>query len=614
MPLQTVESSDDKALQEIANNLFRSHKVVVITGAGISTSAGIPDFRSRDGLYNLIPEQAFKSLPTPPSSNPSTPFLKRTFDVFSDEQNPDTPSPKHLKLGNNDTSTPPSSQSSTTSTSNKRSSLGSRLKGEDLFSSRVWNSSQSAAVFYRFIASLRQQVYSENTKATATHKFIRALRDGGRLMRCYTQNIDGLESRVGLCTDLSRGKGNKRRFMKKYYEAPLDILDQNHDGGCEVVSLHGDLDKLRCTLCHDLFEWSQEHTEIFLEAAAPKCNTCTQKSQEREATGKRGLCIGALRPNIVLYGEENPANTSITPLAPFDIATGPEVLVIMGTSLKVFGLQKMVRDFARAVHASKANGRVIFVNRTRPAESVWDGIIDDYVAMDCDDFVESIHEKRSDLWLRQGDIRLKVEKVTTTRKRKVADEEEGAPPTKRTKIVIEIPLIEPDTERPRKRIRKAKKPVSITQEQLSSLITATKSTPAPGATYQALKTVNTMHPQYSLLSPLKQVRPQSSPLTNTTFNRLTIEQLLTTPRTPGRPPMSPLTPNLTMNPNLPVNTPTRKMSRIFDEVTGRSEREQRQKHNAANDENENEEKVPLWKLSNQSLGRRLIACLGSMGR
>ena len=294
MPLQTVESSDDKALQEIANNLFRSHKVVVITGAGISTSAGIPDFRSRDGLYNLIPEQAFKSLPTPPSSNPSTPFLKRTFDVFSDDQNPDTPSPKHLKLGNNDTSTPPSSQSSTTSTSSKRSSLGSRLKGEDLFSSRVWNSSQSAAVFYRFIASLRQQVYSENTKATATHKFIRALRDGGRLMRCYTQNIDGLESRVGLCTDLSRGKGNKRRFMKKYYEAPLDILDQNHDGGCEVVSLHGDLDKLRCTLCHDLFEWSQEHTEIFLEAAAPKCNTCTQKSQEREATGKRGLCIGAL--------------------------------------------------------------------------------------------------------------------------------------------------------------------------------------------------------------------------------------------------------------------------------------------------------------------------------
>ena len=604
MPLQTVQPADDKALQDIADNLFRSHKVVVITGAGISTSADIPDFRSRDGLYNLIPEQSFP--PTPPASNPSTPSIKgkRTFDVFSDDHNPDTPSPKRLAFESNDASTPPSSQSSTSS---KRSSLGSsRLRGEDLFSSRVWNSPQSAAVFYRFIASLRQQVYSENTKATATHKFIRALRDGGRLMRCYTQNIDGLEAQAGLCADLSRGKGNKRRFMKKYFEAPLpdNTLGTDHDGGCEVVSLHGDLDKLRCTLCHDLFEWTEEHTSIFLEAAAPKCNTCTQKSEDREATGKRGLCIGALRPNIVLYGEDNPANTAITPLAPFDIASGPDILLVMGTSLKVFGLQKMVRDFAKAVHGSKG-GRVIFVNRTRPAESVWEGVIDDYVAMDCDDFVESIHGKRSDLWLRQGDIRLKVEKVT--RKRKSIDlSEDAPPPTKKMKIVVEIPALEPGTERPRKTVRKPrakKQPVSITQEQLGNLIAATKTTPGPGATYAALKAVNALHPHHALLSPLHQAqRPQASPLTNTTFNRMSIEQLLTSPRTPRRPPMSPITPNFSMN------TPTRKMSRIFDEVTGHKEREQRQ-GDAANDENEENARVPLWKLSNQSLGRRLIRSL-----
>jgi hypothetical protein len=44
--------------------------VIVITGAGISTSCDIPDFRSECGLYSLV---ADKALPPPPSSTPSTP-------------------------------------------------------------------------------------------------------------------------------------------------------------------------------------------------------------------------------------------------------------------------------------------------------------------------------------------------------------------------------------------------------------------------------------------------------------------------------------------------------------------------------------------------------------
>ncbi|KAJ3073642.1 hypothetical protein HDU99_001867, partial [Rhizoclosmatium hyalinum] len=38
----------------IAGALRRAKKVVAVAGAGISVSAGIPDFRSADGLYNLV--------------------------------------------------------------------------------------------------------------------------------------------------------------------------------------------------------------------------------------------------------------------------------------------------------------------------------------------------------------------------------------------------------------------------------------------------------------------------------------------------------------------------------------------------------------------------------
>lgn len=42
MPLREVVADDDRALQDIADALVKSHKQLLITGAGISTSCGIP--------------------------------------------------------------------------------------------------------------------------------------------------------------------------------------------------------------------------------------------------------------------------------------------------------------------------------------------------------------------------------------------------------------------------------------------------------------------------------------------------------------------------------------------------------------------------------------------
>jgi NAD-dependent SIR2 family protein deacetylase len=422
MPLQEIMAGDDRSLQDIADLLVKSHRVIVITGAGISTSCGIPDFRSKDGLYNLIPDQA---LPTPPPSAPSTPSRKRKASDLDDD------------------STPPSSQASVTS---QRSLPTPRLRGQDLFDASVWKNSATTVTFYQFIASLRQRIKEEVQNTSLSHRLIKALRDGGRLMRCYTQNIDGLEGREGLETNMARGPGTRRRFMKKIFEEPRpsQTLNTDFDGGCEVVQLHGDLEKTRCSLCQAVHDWDEAATISFFEGEAPSCEQCRKKNDEREAKGKRGMSVGLLRPNIVLYGEEHPSNHLLAPFVPFDLGSNPEVLIIMGTSLKVFGLQKIVKDFAKQIHLRKdGKGKVVFVNRTKPAESVWEDVIDQYVAMDCDDWVRDLRVRREDLWLRQGELNLKVAKPVTKRKRK--DSGTSDRPTKKpkragqTRVSVEIP-------------------------------------------------------------------------------------------------------------------------------------------------------------------------------
>jgi hypothetical protein len=47
MPTVHVTPGSDLLLQDIANSLFKAKKVVVVTGAGISTNSGIPVSRTR---------------------------------------------------------------------------------------------------------------------------------------------------------------------------------------------------------------------------------------------------------------------------------------------------------------------------------------------------------------------------------------------------------------------------------------------------------------------------------------------------------------------------------------------------------------------------------------
>ena len=118
----------------------------------------------------------------------------------------------------------------------------------------------------------------------------------------------------------------------------------------------------------------------------------TVPAQARVARSARALKIGTLRPAIVLYDEPHPLGDEIGQIQAADVRKGPDLLIVMGTSLKVHGLKKLVKEFAKVTHARKGPktpGIVIFVNKTPPGNE-WDGVIDYHVEGDTDSWTEKV--------------------------------------------------------------------------------------------------------------------------------------------------------------------------------------------------------------------------------
>ena len=281
--------------------------------------------------------------------------------------------------------------------------LLSNVKGKDLFDATIWKDKKSTQTHYTFITSLKHKI-DEVQDTSEVHKFIRVLRDGGRLVRNYTQNIDMLEKREGLCTDLSRGVGSKGRFNPKLRKVSREGEDHEggkFDNGVEVVQLHGNLEYLRCTLCLKLCDWEEDDRHLtMLSGEAPPCPHCIKKTETRQEKGRRGLSVGTLRPDIVLYGENNPHDAAIGDVSTHDIKIGPDMCIILGTSLKVHGLKLLLREFSKAVH--DRGGKVIFVNNTKPSDSIWGDVIDYWVEWDCDAWVRDVKARREKIWTPQG--------------------------------------------------------------------------------------------------------------------------------------------------------------------------------------------------------------------
>ncbi|KAG5462021.1 MAG: DHS-like NAD/FAD-binding domain-containing protein [Olpidium bornovanus] len=268
-------------------------------------------------------------------------------------------------------------------------------------------------IFCSFVGELKQIV--DNSRCTPTHEFIGRLYGQGKLLRCYTQNIDCLEQQAGLLVfddekeviaACAGGEGAAPRQTgnvacaghldaiadAESVRPPKSRKSRPKLSSNPLVQLHGSLQQLYCTLCSATFPFTDKYRDEFKNGELPPCPQCEKQTEARRLAGKRRTATGTLRPSIVLYNEPHPRGDLVARILVADIRRKPDLLLVMGTSLKVTGLKSLVKDMAKGIHA--AGGCCLFVNKTEAASvKEWSTVFDYQVLADTDEWVGDVDRR-----------------------------------------------------------------------------------------------------------------------------------------------------------------------------------------------------------------------------
>lgn len=221
-------------------------------------------------------------------------------------------------------------------------------------------------------------------KPTDTHRFFEKLGQLGILERLYTQNIDCLENRLQL--RIWSGKA---------------VDEGTEDNPIRVVPVHGSLRQLRCSLCQNISNFTDIVSKNFEAGEKLDCPKC-KKPKFAEIRGrssrrfKENRSIGFLRPNVVLYGEDTTDGDLISAFAKEDIKKDIGMVLVVGTSLKVTGLTKLLNDIKASFQEGESKGKrkVIFIYLNKEcANSAWKNIFDYQLLGDCDSWLNYFDAK-----------------------------------------------------------------------------------------------------------------------------------------------------------------------------------------------------------------------------
>ena len=284
------EHDRTESLELMLKALRKRRKIVVVAGAGISVSAGIPDFRSSHGLFRSLRGE--------------------------------------LKLKNS---------------------------GKELFDASVYKDDSSTSSFHDMVRKLSRM--ASNAKPTSFHHLLARLSSEGRLLRLYTQNVDGLETELPPL----------RTEVPLNHKAPWP----------QTIQLHGGLEKMICQKCRHVSDFEPD---LFDGPVPPSCPECEAQDHARTThAGKRSHGVGKLRPRMVLYNEHNPDEEAIGAVTAADFRTRPDAVVVVGTSMKIPAVRRIVHEMCSIVRDRK-EGTTIWINRDpeptgKDLENLWDLIV-----------------------------------------------------------------------------------------------------------------------------------------------------------------------------------------------------------------------------------------------
>jgi NAD-dependent SIR2 family protein deacetylase len=268
-------------VQAFADSFAAARNVMVVLGAGASTSAGIPDFRTPGtGLYDNL--QAY-GLPSPEA-------------VFSIDFFRSNPIP-----------------------------------------------------FNMLIRDLLPGAH----KPTPTHAFLRMLSDQNKLLRVYSQNIDGLETLAGLQDE-------------------------------RVVQCHGGFRNAHCIECHEVqsmklirdcckmnANFSPDGLHAVGPSTGPVIPTCDS-------------CGGLVKPQITFFGEALPDAFFKSLQHDLDVC---DCLIVIGTSLKVMPVCRLPSAVHQEVPRMVINRDAVGEEHGmfgRSRDAFLPGTCDDGVSILCD--------------------------------------------------------------------------------------------------------------------------------------------------------------------------------------------------------------------------------------
>ncbi|GAA5871835.1 hypothetical protein JCM16303_000892 [Sporobolomyces ruberrimus] len=164
-----------QTIEDAVSLIRKSKKILILTGAGVSTSCGIPDFRSPTGLYARLKAEGTWELDDP----------------------------------------------------------------QDMFDMRFFK--ERPDVFYSFA----KEIYPSNFIPSPCHRFVRLLELNNKLLRNYTQNIDGLFEQVGVE---------------------------------KMLNCHGSFATASCLTCRRHYPGSFIESDVFA-SRVPLCPPCTAESE-----------------------------------------------------------------------------------------------------------------------------------------------------------------------------------------------------------------------------------------------------------------------------------------------------------------------------------------------